>query len=119
MARDALEAAAAHQSLDPDPDHGQFYNHGRGLVGLLIALDDLAITRAGQVSYYGDQRLLRDDAGARPEHRLAAAPSSSPSSTPRWTPPPATPTSTGARSATSASRSTPTPPEGPRATFQR
>lgn len=73
VARDALEAAATHQSLDPDPDHGQFYNHGRELVGVLIALDDLAVTLAGQVARYGDQRLLRDDAGAHPEHRLAAA----------------------------------------------
>ena len=73
MARDALKAAAPHQSLDPDPDHGQFYDHGRELVGVLIALDDLAVTMAGQVSHYGDQRLLCDDAGAHPEHRLAAA----------------------------------------------
>ena len=58
VARDALEAAAAHQSVDPDPDHGQFYNHGRELVGVLIALDDLAVTLAGRVTNEFPQLLL-------------------------------------------------------------
>lgn len=73
LARDALETAAAGQAVEPDPDRGQFYGHGREIVGMLTALDDLTSTLTSHVDHYGDQRQLRDDAGAHPEHRLASA----------------------------------------------
>lgn len=73
LARDAVEVAAAHQFADEDPAHEQFYNYGRELVATLNALDDLTATLTAQVAGYGDHRLLRDDTGANPSQRLAAA----------------------------------------------
>lgn len=73
LGRDALEAAAVHQRADPDPDHGQFYRHGHEIVGVVTALDDLALTLAKQVARYDDQRLLRDDNETRPADRLETA----------------------------------------------
>lgn len=73
LARDALEAAAASQAGQADPDHGQFYNYGREIVGVLTALDDLTATLRSQLAHYGDQRVLRDNAGADPQRRLTEA----------------------------------------------
>lgn len=73
LGRDALEVAAAHQFVEDDPGHEQFYDYGRELVSTLNALDDLTVTLTAQVARYGDHQLLRDDAGAHPADRLASA----------------------------------------------
>lgn len=73
LAREALRSAAAAQGQVSAPAHEDLHAYGSLLSDSLSALAELARTLAGQVEHYGDRRILRDDAGADPQARLAEA----------------------------------------------
>ncbi|GJF01450.1 hypothetical protein [Pseudonocardia sp. D17] len=67
---DQLAAAVRKQTADRDPAHEDFYRWGWAFTELLDRVDDVAAVLIGQVSRYGDRRVLRDDRGLDPADRL-------------------------------------------------
>jgi hypothetical protein len=65
--------AAVHAQRPARPAHSDFYAIAAELVATLRALSSLTGVLADQVAGYGAGRVLRDDAGANPTARLAAA----------------------------------------------
>lgn len=70
---DQLRAAEQQQRQDTEPAHEDFYTWGAFLDEATAQLYRVCRALAPQVTRYGDHRILRDDAGADPEQRLATA----------------------------------------------
>jgi hypothetical protein len=66
---DAVRQAVASQRMT-HPDHEQFYAWGYALSEITHQLKHVSRILATQVKHYGDERVLRDDAGADPKDRL-------------------------------------------------
>lgn len=65
--------AVVHAQQAAVPDHGDFYELAGHVVTTLRALEALSRALAGQVTGYGQGRVLRDDQGWDPVLRLAEA----------------------------------------------
>lgn len=69
----AVRSAVLGQLEDPDPHHLDLEAWGETLEAITGRLAELAKTMSVQVRLAGTRRLLRDDEGADPDARVAAA----------------------------------------------
>ena len=66
-------SSAVHAQQSATPEHSDWYAITGEITDTLRCLAALAAVLARQINTYGAGRVLRDDAGAHPDERLAAA----------------------------------------------